>query len=171
MMDFSELTDAIDTSNRALEEFKAKQDERWRQFEAFEAKSRRPGLVLPGSDGRGRTEIETAGVKAFRSFFRTGDISEYKALAATDAEFKALSESSGPDGGFAVPKVIDGLIEKAALLESPIRQLAQVVQISTPDYHKLVSRQNWAVQWVGEKSRWRQRPRRTCRTSILRWAS
>jgi HK97 family phage major capsid protein len=150
-MDLTELIEAIDKSNQSFEEFKRANEARWREFEVFEAKARRPGFVLPGSDGRGRTEIETAGIKALGSFFRTGDVAEFKALAAMDAEYKALSESSGPDGGFAVPKVIDGMIEKAALLESPIRQLAQVVQISTPDYHKLVSRQNWAVSWLGEK--------------------
>ena len=61
-----------------------------------------------------------------------------------------MSTGSGPDGGFAVPKVIDGMIETLLLPQSPIRAFAQVRQISTPDYHTLVNIHGTGASWVGE---------------------
>lgn len=61
-----------------------------------------------------------------------------------------MSTGSGPDGGFAVPRQIDSLIEAVLFKQSPVRRFAQIVQVSTPDYHKLVNTRGWAANWVGE---------------------
>jgi HK97 family phage major capsid protein len=63
---------------------------------------------------------------------------------------KSLAALTGSDGGYAVPKVIDGMIEQVAVNVSPIRKIAQVVQISTQDYHKLVDTRGTSSGWVGE---------------------
>lgn len=67
-------------------------------------------------------------------------------------EQKALAEStnSGADGGYAVPKVIDSMIESLVVNISPMRQIANVVQIGTNALHKLVNLKGMASGWVAE---------------------
>jgi len=43
------------------------------------------------------------------------------------------------------------MIEKGRAAAKPDRELAQVRADQHADYHKLISRQNWAVSWLGEK--------------------
>jgi HK97 family phage major capsid protein len=62
----------------------------------------------------------------------------------------AITTSSGADGGYAMPKVIDQMIEDLVINISPIRQIAKVVQITTADYHKLVNLRGTAGSWVAE---------------------
>lgn len=76
--------------------------------------------------------------KAFMAFARKGDIQA------------ALSTSTDADGGYAVPQVLDNQIENLLVNQSPMRQLAQVITIGTPDYHKLVNLGGTASGWVGE---------------------
>lgn len=125
------------------------------KIETLEAKMRRPGLTsgdgrvfIAGREIKGYVEDETQAEhrKAFRNYLCKG-IEFDRSI-----EQKALSISSGPDGGFAVPKVIDAMIEATIVNISPIRALAQVVQVSTPDYHRLVNIHGTASGWVGEKA-------------------
>ncbi len=67
-----------------------------------------------------------------------------------EAEFKSLSGASPAEGGYAVPHEIDALIASQLTEISPIRQLAQVVQIGSAGYRKLVSTGGTASGWVGE---------------------
>jgi HK97 family phage major capsid protein len=67
-----------------------------------------------------------------------------------DMQQKAMSVGSGTDGGFAVPKVIDSMIESLAVNISPIRAISSVVQINTSDFHKLVNVRGTSSGWVGE---------------------
>ena len=201
MSDLSELTSAIEASNRSFEEFKKANDQRIEELkkgtgvpadvlakidaitkdfgeqkkliEVMEAKMKRPqfggerasapyyfnGLELKGYID---TEVQQAHRKGFDAYIRknrgTNELFdlEVKAwgamLGLPDSEIKAMNISSGPDGGFAVPKVIDAMIEATLVNVSPIRGLATVVQISTPDYHKLVNIHGTASGWVGEKA-------------------
>jgi HK97 family phage major capsid protein len=202
MSDLSELTSAIDASNRAFEEFKKANDQRIEELkkgagvpadllakldaitkdfgeqkkliEVMEAKMKRPQFggdraIAPyffgGRELKGYvdTEAQQAHRKGFDAYIRknrgTGgelfdlEVKAWSALLGlSENETKALSISSGPDGGFAVPKVIDAMIEATLVNISPIRALASVVQVSTPDYHKLVNIHGTASGWVGEKS-------------------
>jgi HK97 family phage major capsid protein len=138
MSDLSEITKAIMASNDAFEEFKKSIDSRFAGLESAEAKARRPHL---GQDSRrgARTEEDAAELKSFRAFMSSGKIEE-----------KAMSIGSGPDGGFTVPKVIDSMIESLVVNVSPIRSVAQVQQISTSDYHKLINLHGTASGWAGE---------------------
>jgi HK97 family phage major capsid protein len=67
-----------------------------------------------------------------------------------EAEVKSVSGVTPGDGGYAVPEAIDALI--AAQLEdlSPIRSVAQIVQVGTSDYRKLVTTGGVASGWVAE---------------------
>jgi HK97 family phage major capsid protein len=166
-----EILNAIETSNRAFEEFKKVNDarieelkkggvtadmqakmaaiqadmaEQKRVIEDMEAKAKRPHF---GADGREINQAEAEHKQAFNSFMRKG---KTDGLADLEAKAYAWSTNSGADGGYAVPKVIDATIDALAVNVSPIRALAQVVQVSTTDYHKLVNKHGTASGWVGE---------------------
>jgi HK97 family phage major capsid protein len=167
--DLSEITKAIEASNRAFEEFKKANDERIAKvekgahvpedlaakmdmtfkamqdqkvvIETLEAKLKRPHV---GADGKPVDEQAEEHKKAFRGYLCKGHDFD------RSIEQKSLGISTGPDGGYAVPKVIDGMIDELAVNISPIRSVAQVQQVSTSDYHKLVNVRGTSSGWVGE---------------------
>lgn len=65
-------------------------------------------------------------------------------------EMKSLSGASGAEGGYAVPREIDGNIAATLKALSPIRSIATVVQTGTSGYRKLVATGATATGWVGE---------------------
>lgn len=68
----------------------------------------------------------------------------------SDLESKALSIGVDADGGFAVPEQLDSSIEKLLRDVSPIRRIANVVQIGNANYRKLVNTSGAASGWVAE---------------------
>lgn len=169
MSDLSQITTAIEASNKAFEEFKKTNDARIEKMEkgqhvpddlhakmnaafedissqkktieTLEAKLKRP---LLGGDGKAIDEQAEEHKKAFRGYICKG------AEFDRSIEQKALNISSGTDGGYAVPKVIDGMIDSIAVNISPIRGIAKVQQISTSDFHKLINTRGTTSGWVGE---------------------
>lgn len=67
-----------------------------------------------------------------------------------ETEVKSMSGSSPADGGYAVPREIDAMIASELKEISPIRQIAQVVQVGSAGYRKLVTTGGTASGWVGE---------------------
>ncbi len=67
-----------------------------------------------------------------------------------ETELKAVSGAVAADGGFAVPREIDALIAAQLKTISPIRSIAQVVQVGTAGYRKLVTSGGTASGWVSE---------------------
>ena len=67
-----------------------------------------------------------------------------------EAELKSLTGNVLADGGFAVPREIDALITAQLKAISPIRAIAQVVQVGSAGYRKLVSSSGTASGWVSE---------------------
>lgn len=65
-------------------------------------------------------------------------------------ELKSFSSASGPEGGFAVPQEIDGLIGATLRDISPIRAIATVVQTGSAGYRKLVTTGGTPSGWVSE---------------------
>jgi len=167
MSDMSAVQKAIEDSNKAFEAFKeinesktktqgdkiaemekafddvAKSQKEVKELlELMEAKGNRPGF-----GGQSDAEkLQAEHKEAFSGYMRKGkdfDVSiEQKALAITT--------NSGADGGYAVPKVIDTMIQELLVNISPIRAIASVQQISTSDFHKLVNLRGTASGWVGE---------------------
>lgn len=66
------------------------------------------------------------------------------------AQVKSLSGDTPGEGGYAVPREIDALVARQLTEISPIRRLAQVVQVGSAGYRKLVSTGGTASGWVGE---------------------
>jgi HK97 family phage major capsid protein len=120
-----------------------------RVLEDLIAKSKRPQIL--GANGKPIDEKAEAHRSAFGGYLRKGvqfdqEAHEYQSGFGV----KSLLAGSGPDGGFAVPKVIDSLIDQTIVNISPIRGIANVIQVSTPDYHKLVNIHGTGSGWVGE---------------------
>ncbi|HYD23543.1 MAG TPA: phage major capsid protein [Croceibacterium sp.] len=65
-------------------------------------------------------------------------------------ELKSISGATPQDGGYAVPREIDALIANQLKEISPIRGLAQVVQVGTAGYRKLMTIGGTASGWVAE---------------------
>jgi HK97 family phage major capsid protein len=67
-----------------------------------------------------------------------------------ETELKSISGVTPQDGGYAVPREIDAMIASQVKEISPIRQLAQVVQVGTSGYRKLVATGGTASGWAAE---------------------
>ncbi len=83
--------------------------------------------------------------EAFRNYMRSGDSSGLKML-----EEKAMSGSSGADGGFLVTPAAETDILRRMANISPIRAIATVREISTSTYRKAFSTTGPAAGWVAE---------------------
>jgi HK97 family phage major capsid protein len=146
-MDFqAEVLKAVKEGNASLETFKNMTIERINFLESVSAKANRPHLggMRIADDF---SEAATAHKTAFSGFLRKGEIT-----GLADLQQKSMSVGSGPDGGYAVPKVIDSMINDLAVNISPIRAIARVQQISTPDFHTLVNARGTGSSWVGENT-------------------
>ncbi|WP_448658910.1 phage major capsid protein [Sphingomonas sp. CJ99] len=76
----------------------------------------------------------------FGAFLRSG----------STAEVKAMSGTGGAEGGFAVPREIDEQVDATLKSLSPIRAIANVVQVGTSGYRKLVASGGFASGWASE---------------------
>lgn len=65
-------------------------------------------------------------------------------------ELKSFSGATSADGGYAVPREIDALIDAALKNISPIRAIANVVQTGSAGYRKLVTTGGAASGWASE---------------------
>jgi HK97 family phage major capsid protein len=69
---------------------------------------------------------------------------------AVAGEVKAASIGLGPKGGVAVPIEIDAVIDRVLRTASPIRAIAQVVDIGSANYRKLITTTGVVSGWVSE---------------------
>ena len=91
----------------------------------------------PALDG-----AKAAASPGFGAYLRAGQ--------AAGIEMKSLAGTSGPDGGYAVPREIDAQIDATLKAISPMRALANVVQVGTSGYRKLVATGGIASGWAAE---------------------
>ena len=82
---------------------------------------------------------------------RTAFVERYlrKGLEA-GVELKSFSGASGAEGGYAVPREIDALIDATLKSISPIRAIANVVQTGSAGYRKLVTSGGAPSGWASE---------------------
>lgn len=166
----TEVKNLIEEQGRAWEEFKAANDERLKEIEkngvadaALVAKVEATNAALSEIQGKIR-ELETAAARprlsrdgkeisaqaaayaeAWNRWARTGE----EPAALTQAQ-NAMSTGSDPDGGYAVPEELDRDILSLMQDVSPFRRLANVVQVGSPNYRKLVNIHGASSGWVGE---------------------
>lgn len=120
--------------NEAFDELTAAKD----RIEKLENRSNRIG-ALSGD------EAVSEHRSAFDKYITKGDSSELGAL-----QQKAMQTGVDGDGGFAVPEEISRSIMDLLIEVSPIRSIARVIPISTPDYKELVNTRGTTSGWVGE---------------------
>ena len=88
-----------------------------------------------------------AGAKADASGFGGGYLRKGESVGG---EVKAASIAVGPKGGVAVPIEIDAVIDRVLRAQSPIRAIAQVVEIGSANYRKLITTSGVVSGWVSE---------------------
>ncbi|MFN3747365.1 MAG: phage major capsid protein [Sphingorhabdus sp.] len=67
-----------------------------------------------------------------------------------EVELKSFAGNVPADGGYAVPKEIDAVIDATLKSISPIRAVANVVQVGSAGYRKLVTTNGVASGWASE---------------------
>lgn len=137
-MDMTDLKAAIDDYSGAAESeiFTLKN-----RLDDMETRIARPGAhmdVFAADDAEHKAAF-------IEGFLQKGDDSALKNIEA-----KALSTTSGGDGGYAVPTVIDAEIEKQLNSLSPLRSIVKVKTIETGNYKRLVNTGGTGSGWVGE---------------------
>lgn len=113
--------------------------------EMLESKQNMLGMIGAGAKGQDPDKVAYKSA-FFDRFVRKGhDGADIRSLEA-----KAMNITTGADGGFAVPEVMDREIERLSRDISPMRQLARIIQVGTSDYRKLVRTSGPGSGWVGE---------------------
>ncbi len=137
-----------------------------------EAKSRlekvETKLARPGAMGGDKQDGETAESAEYRNALidwvrapQNSDRQQRASAAAKALEAKAASgdrerrstqvvTSTGSAGGYALPEIIERAIARLGLDISPIRQIATVRTVGSPDYKELFDTNGAAFEWLGE---------------------
>jgi len=170
----SDLIDAVEGTKAAIEliskdqkkdieQLKAEVADLKDRVEEREAKGKSPG----------RTETDAPASRQAREHLdrftkwvrRPHDGGAQQALAQiqSDIEHKDVTVGSGPGGGFAVPEQISREVDRLERLYSPVRDLVNVVPVSTGNYKELITIGGATSGWVGEAG-----PRSETDTPLLR---
>ena len=99
---------------------------------------------------------QDAGGAAFGGFLRTG----------TSVELKSFTGVSGDTDGYAVPREIDAEIQATLKSISPIRSVANVVQVGSAGYRKLVTTGGTPSGWAAETGTRSETGMRDCRSAM-----
>lgn len=103
-----------------------------------------------------KARLDRVGRAAARPALGAGDSPEVKGFVegylrrGRTTELKSVNGAVLQEGGYAVPREIDAMIASQLKAISPIRQLAQVVQVGSAGYRKLVATGGTASGWVSE---------------------
>jgi HK97 family phage major capsid protein len=139
----NERLDRIETALKRTTFGGANDNDEAKAFEQFSIE-RKSNLAAHGKTIEPITQDEyTAYKAAFRSFLRKGD-------PFTDAERKALSVGSDPDGGYTVTPDMSGPTVRKIFETSPIRQIASVQSITTDALEGAEDRGEAGAGWVAE---------------------
>lgn len=150
----AELEAKLARMDVAMDEAKSKQD-------ALEAKLNRPG-VFAGEKQDGEIKEAAEYRHAFTEWMRNpSDHERQQKAAAAQKQLEAKQRSmetrsaqtvtsSNAAGGFALPEVIERAIARLGVDMSPIRSIATVRTVGSPDYKELFDVNGAAFEWVGE---------------------
>ena len=136
--------DKIDAEFDALNEIKTR-------LEKVETRAARPA----SEDGKGEDEVSREHREAFVDWMRNPrDMQREQRLAkatkAYETRAAATVTSTGSAGGFALPEQIERTIARLSVDISPLRSIATVRTVGTPDYKELFDVNGAAFEWVGE---------------------
>lgn len=152
----AEIKAISDRIQRSFSEAKSQADERFAALEHEIVEAKRAAIFARGA---GEIEPKSAALRNYEqkliSYVRGGGKAlegELETAASNTPEIKALSTSVAADGGFLVTPQIDRQIHELAKSISPIREIADTVQISGGSYETVVSTSECETAWVGEQS-------------------
>ena len=137
-------------------------------LDKVQTKLSRPGVLATKSEDRQSPEAE-AYKAAFMNWVRNpSDPERRTALQLRARELRKVETKAGGDedgfetravqtvtstgsaGGFALPEIIERQIQRLSVDISPIRQIATVRPVGSPDYKELFDINGAAFEWVGE---------------------
>jgi HK97 family phage major capsid protein len=137
-------------------------------LDKVQTKLSRPGVMATKSEDRQSPEAE-AYKAAFMNWVRNpSDPERRTALQLRARELRKVETKAGGDedgfetravqtvtstgsaGGFALPQIIERQIARLSVDISPIRQIATVRTVGSPDYKELFDINGAAFEWVGE---------------------
>ena len=145
--DSTDLDEFVETVGGAVKDQKTRLTSLETQFDQMKSRLRHSAdIEIAGDDFTGEAR------DSFRTFCKTGDAAEMTKVAQRDFESKGLSVGSDPDGGFAVPRAVDGQIDRLLRDRSPIRGIATVRPLLTSSLKILVDKRNSEAVWAGETS-------------------
>jgi HK97 family phage major capsid protein len=135
-----------------------------KRIEQAETRAARPGGAGEAGDG-----ADTAEALAYRNAFlgwvrnprdpraemkmrETAKALQNRSMSDDGFETRAVQTvtSTGSAGGFALPEIIERTIARLSVDISPIRQIATVRTVGSPDYKELFDLNGAAFEWVGE---------------------
>lgn len=136
----------MDSAIDQLTEVKAK-------LEKMETKLARPGVFGDKQDRESPESVEykNALLDWVRNPKDLGRMQKAdQAQKALEAKSTATVTSTGSAGGFALPEQIERAIARIGVDISPIRQIATVRTVGTPDYKELFDVNGAGFEWIGE---------------------
>ena len=120
MTDSFDIVARQDKEDEAIESLRSDVDEVKARVDKIGRAAVRPAIGNPA--GNGTTGEPSAEVKGFvDGYLRRG----------RETEIKSITGATPVDGGYAVPREIDAMIAQELKEISPVRQLAQVVQVGS----------------------------------------
>jgi len=129
---------------KARQDAEAQQKSLEERLAEIEAKANRPGGIAATKDADEYKE-------AFIAFIRDPhNPSAQTKLHELSRKATDVRTSTAGSGGYALPEEIARDIAKQLQDLSPIRQIARVVSVGTPDYKELVDLNGFGFEWVGE---------------------
>lgn len=135
----------LDEHSASVEEFKAKHLMRVESLEA-EVKELAKKAGRPFADGgHAEPQANSEHKTAFNLFLRKGDDS-----GLAEIQRKAMNSGSDPDGGYLVLPEMDNTIDRVAPTVSAMYRLANVVEVGTAKYEKLVKTSGMSMRRVAD---------------------
>lgn len=155
-------TEALDAKLAKIDEHIDGLNEVKSKMEKMETKLSRPGVMDGGrQEGESKEAVEYR--HAFLDWMRApGDHERQQKTAAAAKQLEAKNRdgretratqtvtSTGSAGGFALPEIIERQIARLSVDISPIRQIATVRTVGSPDYKELFDINGAGFEWVGE---------------------
>lgn len=123
------------------------------KLESMETKLSRPGILEGKGDSSSREAAEYK--SAFINWMRAPSDQDRQAKAfnaqkALEAKAADTRTSTNASGGFALPEEIERAIGRIGVDVSPIRALATVRTVGSPDYKELIDVNGAGFEWIGE---------------------
>ena len=162
----TEIKQSIENIGKSFDEFKKANDERLSQLE-------KKGATDPLTESKLdkindyldqqvelKDRLEKLETTSSADFAESVEKSENKEVEYKNAfldyakkgiEHKALLSASDPDGGYTVPVEMSSKITKKIFETSPIRQVANVVTISTDQFEELADYDEAVATWTSEQ--------------------